>query len=492
MTSPRSSSALFALLLLTLTGMASGLAAVASAATAAGGVAAAAQQPATGPSRGAVAAVAVAAPGQPAASKAIELRVTGHRAAAAIGNQAAGAGREFVIVDTAWKNVIPQKAVNRKKAADRTAGAGALGFGGGATAQDKTGDAANTTIESVRFEARQLPNLVWLVVDGRVAEPIDIAATRALEGHIGPDAVSIPTFQQEVAGGLAFRAPAGARGLALLFLDSVNGHLLVPIVGPAPALANGLGGPGRASEVVELALTGATWADAAAPGSRRLVVGLRGISRKEALVDVPFAEFGFLQTDRGCVFSPDRDTTGLSHPLTPRGRFTPFVPAEGQLAFTVPAETTAATLLFRPRQGASIDLPVLGSAKPKWPAPEATITDGDVLRVLKLPGVGAPPGLPPPAAGSERVALDLVVENLRAGTGIELQAAQQFRLVRPDEARIAPSRFSAQAPCRLDGRGVVPAGGSRRFTLVYDVPPGVPLRLEYRGFNVKSELVKVR
>jgi hypothetical protein len=438
--------------------------------------------------------VTVAPPGQPAVSKAIELRVTGYRSAASMGAQAAGAGREFVIVDTAWKNLIPQKAVNRKRAADRTAGAGALGFGGGATAQDKSDDAANTTMESVRFEARPLPNLVWLVVDGRVAEPIDLPATRALEGHVGPDALSIAAFQQVVAGGLAFRAPAGARSLSLLFLDSVNGHLLVPIAGAAPAFASGLGGTGRANEIVELAMTGATWAEApaAASGSRRLVVSVRGISRKEALVDLPFSDFGFLQTERGCVFSPDRDTTGLSRPLSPRGRFTPFVPAEGQLAFTVPADTTAAALLFRPQQGAAIDLPVIGNAKPAWPVPVATITDGDVLRLLKLPDVAVPPGLPPAAAGSERVALDLVVENLRPGMGIELQAAQQFRLVGPADARIAPSRFSAQLPCRLDGRGVVPAGGSRRFTLVYDVPPGVPLQLEYRGFSVKGELVKVR
>lgn len=438
--------------------------------------------------------VTVAQPGQPAAGKAIELRVTGHRSAASVGTVAAGPGREFVIVETAWKNVIPQKAVNRKRAADRTAGAGALGFGGGATAQDKAADEANTTVESVRFEARPLPNLAWLVVDGRVAEPIDVPATRALEGHVGPEALSIPAFQQVVAGGLVFRAPAGARSLALLFLDSVNGHLLVPIAGAAPAFANGLGGAGRANEVVELSVTGTAWAEGAraAPGTRRLVVSVRGISRKEALVDVPFADFGFLQTERGCVFSPDRDTAGLSNPLAPRGRFTPFVPAEGQLAFTVPADTTAAALLFRPRQGASIDLPVLGTAKPSWPAPAEVVTDGDVLRLLKLPDTAVPPGLPPPAAGTERVALDLVVENLRAGMGIELQAAQQFRLVGPADSRIAPSRFSAQLPCRLDGRGVVPAGGSRRFSLVYDVPPGVPLQLEYRGFTVKSELIKVR
>jgi hypothetical protein len=114
-----------------------------------------------------------------------------------------------------------------------------------------------------------------------------------------------------------------------------------------------------------------------------------------------------------------------------------------------------------------------------------------VLRVLKLPGTAVPSEISLPQPGSERVALDLVVENLRTRAGIDLQAAQQFRLVTPDGKRHEPIAESAKALCRL-GRAVVPAGSSRRFTLVYDVPPGQPLQMEYRGFNVKSELVKVR
>jgi hypothetical protein len=43
-----------------------------------------------------------------------------------------------------------------------------------------------------------------------------------------------------------------------------------------------------------------------------------------------------------------------------------------------------------------------------------------------------------------------------------------------------------------DTGDVVPAGIARRFTPVYDVPPGQPLQFDYLGFNVKSELVNVR
>ncbi|OFW22346.1 MAG: hypothetical protein A3G21_15400 [Acidobacteria bacterium RIFCSPLOWO2_12_FULL_66_21] len=437
--------------------------------------------------------VAVAQAGQPIANKAVEVRVSSHRTAASIGSQNAGPGREFVIVESSWQNIIPKVKVNRKKMQDRTGGMGSLGFGGGTTAKDKTEDEANTTLESMAFEVSQLPTHLWLVADGRSAEAIDAAGTQALEAHLSPTKLTIAEFQQVISGGLAFQAPANAQSLALLFLDTINGHLLLPIKGTPPVLASSLGGSGRANTLVDLALTGASWSDAppSESGTRTLVVGLRGISRQNAIVAVPFGKYAFLQTEQGCLFQPDAAATGLTRQLAPVGQFLPFVPSEGQLAFTVPADTKTAALLVRLQQGGPIDLAVMGTVTPAWPSPEATVKDGDVLRVLKLPGTAVPPGVPAAPSGSERVALDLVVENLRSGAGIELQPQQQFRLVGPDGTRYEPSSDSAHVPCRLTG-DVVPAGSARRFTLIFDMPPGQPLQFEYRGFNVKSELVKVR
>jgi hypothetical protein len=449
--------------------------------------------PATAPTPAPAGKVPVAQPGQPLTNAAVEVKVTNSRTAASIGGQTAEAGREFLIVEMAWKNLVPQQKVNRKKASDRTAGAGALGFGGGASAQDKADDEANTTIESVRFEVGPLEKHVWLVADGRFATPIDVNATRALDPHLGPEKISIGNFQEVVSGGLAFRIPAGAQAVSLLFLDSKNGHMLFPIKGAPPALAASLGGGARANEFVDIALTGAAWATTAeaADGTRRFLVGLRGISRQEALVDVPMGEYGFLQTDQGCLAEPDVKAGGLTRQLAPIGRFLPFVPSEGQLAFDLPKNATPIAFLLRLQQGGPIDLPLKPGARPQWPSAETTITDGDVLKVHRLPGLAVPTGVPPAPSGSERIALDLVVENLRSGAGIDLHPDQQFRIVTPDGKRIEPSRDSAAAPCRLGGN-VVPAGISRRFTMVYDVPAGQPLQFEYRGFNVKSELVKVR
>jgi hypothetical protein len=446
------------------------------------------------PPPAAVAPIAIAQVGQPIANKTVEVRVVGVRSMPTIGSQTAGQGREFVVVDTSWKNIIPLTKVNRKKASDRTAGAGTLGFGGGATAQDKAQDEANTTLEPTKFEIGPLTKHVWLVTDGPRAEVLDVDATQETPGHLGPDSIGIPALNDVRTGSLVYEAPANSQSLALLVLDSANGHLLIPIRGAAPRPASGLGGASRSNSAVELAVTGVNWASGPAdrPGTRTLIVGLKGISRQEAIADIPFGEYGFLQTDQGCVARPENQSESVARPLSPTGRFPPFAPSEGQLAFVVPADSKSATLLLRVRDRAgSLDLPVVGNAKPSWPAPVSTITDGDVLKVHRLPGTAVPVGVPPASSGSERIAIDLVVENLRAGDGIELQLDQQFRLVTPDGKRIEPSGDSAHAPCSLTG-DVVPAASSRRFTLVYDVPPGQPLQFEYRGFNVKSELVKIR
>jgi hypothetical protein len=305
---------------------------------------------------------------------------------------------------------------------------------------------------------------------------------------------STPGFEQVVSGGVAFEAPANVQALSLLFLDSINGHLLIPIRGAAPALASSLGGASRTNEYMDLALAGASWSDSAAPapGTKTLVVTLRGISRKEAIVDIPFGAFSFLQTDKGCVVQPDHASRSVSRALEPMGRFLPFVPNEGQLAFTVPADTQSAMLLVRLRGVGPIDLPALGDGSVRKPPALATHEDGKVLRV-NIVGTGAPPpGLAEPREGFEHLVVDYVVENLTAGAGAELQLEPQFALADGQGTKYPPDRAkSQQLPCRTTGSNVVPAGSWRRFSLLYTVPPGQPLTLQYRGFESTGSL-KVR
>ena len=437
--------------------------------------------------------VAIAQPGQPISNKAIELRVTNFRTAPAIGRETASEGREFVIIDTAWKSLIPPQKVNRKKAQDRSAGMGGLGFGGGATAKDKADDEANTTIEEVPFAVGPLPMHLWLVADGRVTEAIAENASQALDGHLPTGTLTIPGFEQVVSGGLAFEAPANAQALSLLFLDSLNGHLLLPLRGAPPVLASSLGGASRSNDLVDLAVTSATWSEAppSVPGTKTLIVGIRGISRQNAIAQIPLGDFGFFQTDQGCVAQPETRAPQITRPMAPMGRFLPFVPSEGQLAFTVPADTQSATLLVRLRGVGPIDLSVLGDGSARKPTALATHEDGKVLRV-HIVGTGTPPaGLRQPREGFEHLVVDYMVENLKTGSGLELQPAPQFALADDQGTKYVPDPASQQLPCRLTGANVVPAGSWRRFSLLYAVPPGQPLTLRYRGFESEGSL-KVR
>jgi hypothetical protein len=437
--------------------------------------------------------VAIAQPGQPISNKAIELRVMNLRTAPAIGRETPSEGREFVIVDTAWKSLIPPQKVNRKKTQDRTAGMGSLGFGGGATAKDKADDEANTTIEEVPFAVGPLPLHLWLVADGRVTETIAVNASLAIDGHLPTGTLTIPGFEQVVSGGIAFEAPANAQVLSLLFLDSKNGHLLLPIKGAPPVLVSSLGGASRSNDLVDLAVTGASWSEAAAslPGTKTLVVTLRGISRQNAIAQIPFGDFGFLQTDQGCVAQPEIRAPQITRPMAPMGRFLPFVPSEGQLAFAVPADTQGAMLMVRLRQGGPIDLPVLGDGSVRKPPALVTHEDGKVLRVNIVGTSAPPPGLTPPREGFEHLVVDYMVENLKTGSGLELQPAPQFALADDQGTKYPPDRATQQLPCRLTGANVVPAGGWRRFSLLYAVPPGQPLTLQYRGYESTGSL-KVR
>ena len=434
----------------------------------------------------------IAQPGQGAVNKAIEIRLVNLRTAQEVGSLTPEAGREFVIVDTAWQNLMPKVKVNRKKAQDRTAGMGSLGFGGGATATDRAGDEANTTLESVPFEIAPLSQHLWLVVDGRLAEQIDKDATNALEAHLGPDRLGIREFQQVVTGAVAFQAPAGASSLALLYLDSANGHLLLPLKGSLPVLASSLGGgASRSNEIVDLAVTGTAWAEGGGAGLKTLVVSVKGISRKNAIADVPFGDFGFLQTGAGCVAQPDKQSAAVKKPLAPIGRFLPMVPNEGQLAFTVPADTRSAVLMLRAQSATPIELPALGDGSVRRPSPSAAHEDGKVLRVGVIGTSAAPAGLSAPPAGSELLVVDYLVENLTTGSGLELQPGPQFALADASGRKYEPEPASAQLPCRLTGSNVVPAGGWRRFSLLYSVPAGQPLTLQYRGFQSTGTL-KVR
>jgi hypothetical protein len=425
-------------------------------------------------------------------TKAVELRVEGYQATDTISGRHARPGSTFVVVDTTWKNIIPLTRVDHK-APDRTSGAGGLGFGGAGKKAEPEPD--TSTMESTLYVVPEVPRHLWLLTDGRFADPIDVAATSVTSDHLPTTTFSIAKLGEILKGKLVFEVPATAQYQALLFLDTQYGHALIPLKGTTPPAPPATMGAANRTKLLELAVTEGSWApaDPAPPaGLRYYTLGLRGSSLSPTnIVEVKINEYLFLQNDQGCVAQPESKAPWLSRPLLATAPFLPNIPNEGQLAFLLPADTKNVKFLLRPAIGGALDLAVGADFTPSWPAPVKTVQDGTTLRVQILPPPARPASVPPPSAGRDQVILDVVVENMKPSSGIEFQANQQLRLVDAEGHFHPPEAVSAQVPCRLTGAGVIPAGGSRRFMLVYDVPAGQGGRLEYRGFE-KTETIALK
>jgi hypothetical protein len=435
---------------------------------------------------------ATAAPGSmTVTTKAIELRVEGVRTEAEIGGRLARPGYEFVIVDTSWKNIIPLQLMD--KTARSPTDVGGLGSFGNNKRPET--DPAKMTMEPTAYIVPELRNHFWLLSDERFADTVDAQAQSAVPEHLPPGGFTLAKFEETLRGTLVFESPANAAYRALQFYDNTHGHALIPLSGSKPATPPPLIGAVQQNELMQLGVSEAGFGPAgreAPAGQKYYTVGLRGVSLSPTdIVHLPLSQIVFLQTESGCVSQPQRDITELTRPFGDYGAFLPTAPNEGQVTFLVPDDTQAVRLLIVPLLGSRLELPTGPDFALAWPEPVQTIEDGSTLRVLVLPTPARAPALPPPEPGRERVVLDVVVENLVPSQGIEFQGRQQLRLTDPAGSFIQPLPLATQLPCSLGEMDVVPGGHARRFTAVYDVPSGMPLRLQYRGFEVNELTVEI-
>ena len=72
------------------------------------------------------------------------------------------------------------------------------------------------------------------------------------------------------------------------------------------------------------------------PGTKTLVVVLRGNSRQNAIAQIPFGQFGFLQIDQGCVAQPEIRAPQFTHPWRRWAGSCPSCRAKGHSAVAVP------------------------------------------------------------------------------------------------------------------------------------------------------------
>lgn len=419
----------------------------------------------------------------------MEIRIESVTTAAQAGSKQARPGYEFVIVETSWKNLIPLTPVD-KNASSSPVG-GLSGFG---TSKRPPSDPKDIEMKPTPYVVPMLRKQFWLFTDDRYADTVDLDAQAATDGAFPSSGFGVAKLGDVTRGKLVFEVPAGQHYRVFQFYDNNHGHASFVIGGTKPVAPPAIGSA-RQNDMMQLALAEAGFSTAGAPqpGLRYYTVALRGRSLSPAnIVDLQPHAFIYLQTDRGCVARPERDAPGLARPMGNIGSLPPTSPNEEQLAFLVPDDTKQARLLVTPAGKAAIALPSTDAFALSWPSPQQSIQDGSTLKLHVLPTPPRPAHLPAAGPGRELVMLDVALENLKATVGIDFQGTMQLRLVDPSGAFIQPSPLSDQLTCTLGAEGVIPAGHARRFRYVYDVPAGMPLKLEYRGFDRDSVVVEIR
>jgi hypothetical protein len=267
-----------------------------------------------------------------ATTRGVALTVDDVEFATEVGGRAAPPGQMFVVVRTTWQNLMAQGASGRAGAAP-----------------------APYVVPSVHGQ-------LWLLTDGRYADPVDEAATETLERHLPIGTLAVPAQGEAVTGQVAFRTAANASYLALVLLDAVSGDAAVSVKGrPIDAPPVPLLGPSASNEALTLAITEAGWSEhapTAPPGFRYFTLGVRTVGRfPGTLATIDLVGSLRLQTEDGQEVEP-QPAAWLKRPFERPAVILPGFPNEGQIAFLLPAEAKSAQLVLRPPSGGILELPV--------------------------------------------------------------------------------------------------------------------------------------
>jgi len=276
-----------------------------------------------------------------ATTRGVALTVDDVEFATEVGGRAAPPGQMFVVVRTTWQNLMAL---------------GASGRAGAAPAP---------------YVVPSLHGQLWLLTDGRYADPIDEAATETLERHLPIGTLAVPAQGEAVTGQVAFRTAANASYLALVLLDAVSGDAAVSVKGrPIDAPPVPLLGPSASNDALTLAITEAGWSDSAPtapPGFRYFTLSVRTVGRfPGTLATIDLVGSLRLQTEDGQEVEP-QPAAWLKRPFERPAAVLPGFPNEGQVAFLLPTEAKSAQLVLRPPSGGILELPVPFAFGPATP-----------------------------------------------------------------------------------------------------------------------------
>lgn len=419
-----------------------------------------------------------------ARNTAVEIEVLASGTQPRIFGSLAPEGKNFVVVDTRWRNVHPKQRMDKASSegkADRTMGVGT--FGGGRA----VGTAADSVDVDVAYQVPRLVDHVYLVADG-MATALH-SATEEIPGGVKiGTAFTVAKFGETRDARLAFVAPASAKNIALQFFDYKYGHVLVPIRGDAKRAAGDGTPPGKVldkAQTTKLDVAAhslsfrAKFGGAAAPqGWRYAVVELGGRSRSARnkvgdIVQIDPAKFIWLEGDGGYVYPSAGGSTTSTGVL----RFTPEIYQMQEVAFLVPsaadrfrlglrAETEVARLSVTDKKPAGI------------PREKESFKDGNTMEVLLLGS----------RQDGENIVLDLAIRPLETkGQGIEITPDQQFILVTGSGEIRADMTATWNRTNKPPRPFVVPPGTPVRFELAFP-NRGSPTALRIRGFETEGRL----
>lgn len=344
-------------------------------------------------------------------------------------------------------------------------------------------------VGSVQYLVPQMNNHLFLLIDGD-RQVIVSDATGATAHPLAMDQLLV-TAGGSVAGDVVFEIPDhGVVSLELLFIDSDQGNMNVPLFGRAPPEPRTIAGPAD-NGLLETALLGlrevaAVGGVRAPPGQTFAVIDVRMRALSAGnLVRFDPTMFSVLNDADGYSYRV-ASLEGLDDEFTAAMQLIPLVPSRGTLAYLIPASHSALTLAINlPEHKAIVlALPNSGPAASRVGKPVVSFEDPDTL-TLNVLGLSRAPsiGKNSAAAGKEYLILDLSFTS-KVDQGIEFQTAEQLLLIDGEEQiAVDPDALEALPHGMAEG-SVISPHGQARFQVVYQVPKAAAhLTLRYRGFN---------
>jgi hypothetical protein len=345
-------------------------------------------------------------------------------------------------------------------------------------------------VGSVQYLVPELTNHLFLLISGDHQTSLS-DATGAAPHPLAIDQLRIPATGTIVTGDAVFEIPDhGVTSLELLFIDSEQGDMRLPLFGHAPPEPHPIAGP-AGNELVEISILGLR--EAAAVGGVHAPAG-----QTYALIDLKMRALspGNLVRFDPTMYSVLSDADGYSYHVTQieglEDEFTaatqllPLIPSRGTLAYLIPVSHSALTLAINlPGYKAfALALANSGAAATHAGKPLLSFEDPDTL-TLSVLGLNraASIGSTHAAAGQEYLILDVLFVS-RVDDGIEFQTAEQLFLLNGQDQIAVDSDAIEALPHGLKEGSVIPPHGQARFQVIYQVPKAAAhFTLRYRGFN---------